>query len=305
MAITAEQRAQRAHSIGGSDAPAIVGASPWKTPLALWLEKVEPESQEVVDSLPMRMGTALEPVILDQFARETGWEVEQYTDTLTDSEHPFLTAHIDGVVCDQGDRFPEGLEAKWVAVATDEWGVPESDQVPPHVFIQCLHYLMLTGWNTWHVAVLFGSRDFRRYTIARDDRLIATLRRHELEFWQLVKERIAPPMTSPQDARLLFKQDNGSVVVATPEVMKNLEMLKHCKREERSYSQLSDDLIASIQQYMGEASTLVDAAGNQVATWRTSKPAKRFDSKAFQKFDPDCYEQFARTGEPVRRFLIK
>lgn len=303
MTITAEQRARRAHSIGGSDAPAIVGASPWKTPLALWLDKVEPEQQEMLDSLPMRIGTALEPVILEQFERETGMLVETCEDTLTDIEHPFLTGHIDGIVVDNGPR--HGVEAKWVSMPSDEWGVPGSDQVPPHVFIQCLHYMMVTGWHQWHVAVLFGSRDFRTYTIGRDEKMILALRKHELEFWQLVQERIAPPMSAPADARLLFKRDDGSAKIASPEIESEIERWKHCKREEKAYAEMCDNIAIRVQAFLGESATLLDHDGKPLATWKAGKPPERFDTKAFKQANPELHAQFIRTGDPVRRFLVK
>jgi hypothetical protein len=55
---------------------------------------------------------------------------------------------------------------------------------------------------------------------------------------------------------------------------------------------------------MGEADTLV--SGDAVlATWKSAKPAIRFDAKAFQVAHADLYHEFLRAGEATRRFLLK
>ena len=50
---------------------------------------------------------------------------------------------------------------------------------------------------------------------------------------------------------------------------------------------------------------LIDASGAVLATWKASAPAKRLDSAALKDAHPDLYQQFIKTGEPSRRFLIK
>jgi hypothetical protein len=62
---------------------------------------------------------------------------------------------------------------------------------------------------------------------------------------------------------------------------------------------------AEVMKYMGEAGTLLDANEKPVATWRTSKPTNRFDTKVFQKEHPEIYAQYLKIGEPTRAFRLK
>ena len=56
---------------------------------------------------------------------------------------------------------------------------------------------------------------------------------------------------------------------------------------------------------MGDFDTLVDDSGKALATWKSAKPSQRFDTDSFKKAHADIYQQFIKTGEPSRRFLLK
>jgi putative phage-type endonuclease len=300
MTITAEQRAARQYSIGGSDAPVIAGVSPYKTPLALWLEKIGGPGDDT-STLPMRVGNALENLIIDEWGRETGKAVVPVIQTITDHKLSFITAHIDGRV--PGEY--EGIEAKSVGFAGDEWGPSETDIVPPNVFIQCSHYMMVTGWQRWHVGAIFGGREFRHYTLERNDAIITRLRELEVEFWSNVTNRIAPPMMTPADARLLFTQDDGSTLVASPDIVDLHARLAHVKGERQSYEDLEDELKAKIQSFMGNAKVLKSPTGETLATWSSAKPSQRIDLAALRSNEPLTASQYTITVPGYRRFLCK
>jgi len=301
MTITAEQRAMRAQGIGGSDAPIIAGVSPWKTPLALWMEKRGTTTEISEANLPMKIGTALESLILNEWAAQTGREVTLQDSTLFALGNRTLFAHIDGQV--KGCN--EGIEAKWVGRPNAEWGDPDTDAVPAHVFIQCAHYLMVTGWNRWHVAACMGGQDVRVYVIERNEAIIEHLRAMELEFWRKVQDGTPPDMQNAADARLRWPRDDGSQITASPDVLEILAQLQHVRNEARDYAVMQDKLEGEVQKYMGEASTLVNAAGAVYATWKLSKPSERLDTKALRAACPDVAQQFTITAPGSRRFLLK
>jgi putative phage-type endonuclease len=62
---------QRRHGIGGSDAAAALGLSPWKTPLSLYLEKTG-DARPFRDNESMLWGRVLEPAIRAEYTRRTG-----------------------------------------------------------------------------------------------------------------------------------------------------------------------------------------------------------------------------------------
>lgn len=304
MTISNEQRLARKNSIGGSDAPIIANVSPWKTRLQLFLEKTSEEPPPFLTTLPMQIGTALEPVIINEFGVRTGQEVTAFEQTLFHPSYPMMTGHIDGAIIENGQPVA-GVESKWVGRITDEWGETGTDHVPAHVMLQCVHYMMVTGWQSWNVAALFGGTEFRWYEIQRNDVLIDALLKMELEFWQMIQARTPPPITNPIDARLLYKQDDGSSVIADTKTALAFFELQNLKLQRDSLESEIDEKTAEIQHFMGEHSTLTDQAGRILATWKTAKPATRIDTKALKENAPDIYRQFSVTGEPARRFLLK
>jgi hypothetical protein len=56
---------------------------------------------------------------------------------------------------------------------------------------------------------------------------------------------------------------------------------------------------------MGKHSTLVDSQGKILATWKSSKPGARFDSKALKEAMPDIHSQFTKQTNGSRRFILK
>ena len=67
----------RAKYLGGSDVGAILGLSPYKTPLDVWLEKTGKQSEQK-DSLPLRFGSFAESFVASEYARATANPLTEY-----------------------------------------------------------------------------------------------------------------------------------------------------------------------------------------------------------------------------------
>ena len=70
-ALTAEHLAARKRGIGGSDAPAVLGVSPWRTPLDVYLDKTD-QSDPVETTEAMEWGSRLEDQIAAAAAERLG-----------------------------------------------------------------------------------------------------------------------------------------------------------------------------------------------------------------------------------------
>ena len=62
----------RRTGIGASDSPAILGASPWSSGLAVYAEKIDTDAPIEEESERLMWGHILEPVILERFVKVTG-----------------------------------------------------------------------------------------------------------------------------------------------------------------------------------------------------------------------------------------
>jgi len=294
MTDTADRRA----GLGASDAPAALGLSPWKTPLELFLEKTG-RAAPVEENLSMRIGRALEPVVLAAFTEQTGLAVTRQQERITCPRFPWRWATVDGIASDGAL-----VEAK---TATDpaEWGEPGTDQIPRHYIVQVQHALACTGLALAYVPVLIAARDFRIYEVRRDEAIIEAITEREIEFWSRVERDDPPPLTSPDDVKMRWPVDNGSSVLAEPEDVETIARLRELKSSSKALNAQIEQLETRIKARMGEAAQLVDADGRVLVTWKASKPALRFDTEAFKLAHPDLYAAFRKPGAPSRRFLLK
>ncbi|MFU7797208.1 YqaJ viral recombinase family protein, partial [Pseudomonas aeruginosa] len=67
----------RTKYLGGSDVAGILGISPWRTPLDVYLDKVQPRTGPV-DPAKQKIftrGQRMEPYVIDLLAEETGLKI--------------------------------------------------------------------------------------------------------------------------------------------------------------------------------------------------------------------------------------
>ena len=181
----------RQKGIGGSDAAAIFGMSRWKSPIDIWLSKTIEIEEEDEQSEAAYWGTVLEDVVAKEFAERTGLKVRRRNAMLQHDEHDFMIADIDREIVGQ----KVGLECKTAsAYKKEEWA---DDEIPVEYLIQCQHYMAVTGYEAWWIAVLVGGNTFIYKKIDRDEEFIEMLIKAEMDFWNNhVVPNVMPPTST-------------------------------------------------------------------------------------------------------------
>lgn len=93
--------------IGGSDAAAVCGLSPWTSPVELWRIKTGQKKQKDISAnAAVERGVRMEPALRELYAAMNPQiRVEHYPyDILAQSERPWLTATLDGDLTDENGR---------------------------------------------------------------------------------------------------------------------------------------------------------------------------------------------------------
>lgn len=311
-----EKSTQRSHGIGGSDIAALLGLSPYKTPLELWAEKVGHPGIKETQAIHLRFGQHVEPFIAREYERSTGLVTHLYPKTLTHPVHEFMYGHIDRFVTpsNQGSssdhEIPKTdtlLECKSASVYNrDQWGEPGTEQVPSSYLLQCAWYMAITGCTKADIAVLLGNQDFRVYRITRDTELENMLIDQAKKFWEeYVRPCVAPPPQSVNDARILYPYDKlGQRADASQELYAAHQKYQKLSAELTRISDELDAIKSHIMTAMGPAQELI-YGGKVLATWKNSKPAKRLDTQALKAAHPEVAEKFMVEGVVSRRFCIK
>lgn len=290
---------ERNSGLGASDAPVALGLSPWRSPFELWLEKVG-RGAAFEETLPTRVGKALEPVIVTLFMQKTGLIVSDAQRQIVDPVNPWRWVTVDGIVED-GSL----LEAKAISWTPDEWGAPGTDQIPMPYLVQTQHGLGCSGLKQAYVPVLFEAKRFEVYLVPRDEAIIAKITEQELAFWQRVLDNNPPPVISSNDSKLMYARDTGSTVIADPETVGRVETLKTMRLALEAATQQADQVQAEVMAYIGESAVLAGPDGSTLATWRTGKGRSYIDAEGLRRKHPRIAKQFTKTAADSRRFLLK
>ena len=176
-----EWHAARA-GIGGSDIGVIMGKSQYKSPYTLWAEK-----SNLIDNnsstIPMRLGTALEPAIRQFFKDENEeWLIVHNTGTWQSTEFEWMKANPDGII-EWADGTFGVLEIKHSAVYVTE--IPESWK------LQVLWYLYVLGLKRGVVCAVIGGR-YTEFEVVWDETLVLDIKGRVRGFYGLVESGIEP-----------------------------------------------------------------------------------------------------------------
>ena len=291
MALDLEARKK---GIGGSDAGAILGVSPWKTPLQVYMDKVG-ATDPIQDNDSMFWGRTLEPVIRQRYADVTNRKVVVPDTLITHPKFEFMIGNLDGITSDN-----RVLEIK-TARSAEGWGEPGSNEIPDSYMIQVQHYMLITAIPVADVAVLIGGSDFRIYEIPAEPELMELMIEKETGFWSRVINRDPPEPITYQDMLLKYgRASKESRVQADVVAMAAVARLKEIKAIAKEEDELKTVIMAAFR----ESDTLMD--NNKVlATWKAGNGSKRFNAKLFEAENPELYKKYIVRSEPTRRLLLK
>lgn len=282
---------ERRKGIGGTDAAAILGLSKYATEHDVWLRK-QGLAPEVRENEAMWWGRELEDIIARRYSEVTSYPLlnPQHPDgskrLVYHPDHPELIGSPDRLVVSR----PLGLEIKTASVYTaDEWGREGTDEIPLAYVAQCAHYMAITGFPRWDVAVLIGGSDFRLYHLHRDEAMEQALVAKLIDWWQrrIVQGEEPPIDGSEASARFLagkYPAHNSPRVRAdaiAEEVglglLKAREEVEAASAKEQLYMNRMKQLIGDAEGMDGEAFrvTWMSARGRTTTDWRAVAEAFR------------------------------
>lgn len=260
----------RQKGIGGSDVAAICGMSRYKSPIAVYLDKLG-EMPPLEDNPRMKAGRKLEAIIADWFAEETGLKVQKRNAIFQNPEHPVMLANIDRWLPGKN----AGLECKNTSeYSREDWS---GTQAPTEYIMQCNHYMAVTGADRWYIAVLIGGWDLQWRVIERDEDLIKNLITVEENFWEDHVLAKVPPAYSHQDTELIKERfpDSEPTIFHLPEsAYPIIQDLYLARADEKNAERRKDTAVNQIKGMM-ETAELGYFQGELKFTWKTNKKGAR------------------------------
>ena len=291
--IRSEFLLRRRAGIGGSDVAAIMGLSPWKTPLDVFQAKTSEDPADDTMSEPAYWGIVLEDVVAQEFAKRTSRKVQRVNQQLHHPEHEWMVANIDRAIVTPGSRTRLGddgrllgadgiLECKTAsAYKAGEWGRDgDDDAIPVHYAAQGMWYLAVTGLPYCDFAALIGGQKFVTKRIERDDETIAVLIEQCRAFWfDHVVARKPPDPINGTDALKLFPVDNGNSIEANEAALIAYNDAVVLRTQIEQAKTELEARISTIKTCMGEASELT-LDGRKLLSWKKAEDTIKTNWKA-------------------------
>lgn len=310
----AEWLEERRKAIGGSDAAAIVGLSAYATPYTVWADKTG-RLPEKPDSEAMRQGRDLEQYVADRFCERANKKVRNFRAIIRNPKYPFAAANIDRAV----NRESAGLECKTTSLLNLKKF--KGGEFPETYYCQCVHYLAVTEFKRWYLAVLILNQGFYTFQLTRienddtpewcdgsvyvSDDEIAALMDVEREFWEFVKDDTPPALsgTEPDSAALeaIYRGGEESAITLFGRdklIARYFELKNEITEREKERDAIKQTLQADLgDNERGEAQ-------GYAVTWK-SQSRSTFDAKSFAKDNPDLDLSGYYKTSSFRKFDIK
>ena len=268
---------RRKEAIGGSDAAAVIGMSPYKSPYELWAEK-RGMIEGFTGNTTTRVGQYLEDLVATMWSEETGKKVRRKNAMLKNDLYPFAHANLDRVVVGE-DAF---LEIKTTNSVPIMRAIRKSTEFPEAYYAQVVHYMAVTGMKKAYLAVLVNCRELYTYELERDEAEIAALMDAERIFWSHVTNGTAPGVDGSESCtealRAIYPNSTGDKVDLWS-CDSYLEQYTIIGRQIKELKKLQDECANHVKEFMQEAGK---GESGRFKVSYTTQERKTFDAKRFE-----------------------
>lgn len=294
----------RKQGIGGSDAGAILGVNPYSSPMDVYINKINDDTDiEDEDNESMRLGRDLEAYVAERFCEETGLKVRRSNNMYAHPDYPFMIADVDRLIVGKENGLI-GLECKTASpYSADKW---KDGQIPAHYLAQCYHYMAVLGAKAWYIAVVIYGKEFKYIKIERDEEIINNLIQIEKQFWE--QNVIARCMPEPDGSEAAndfineyFKESRHELSIPLLGFDEKLERRMEIDKLMNKLKAEKLQIEQEVKVFMKEAEFAEDE--NFIVSWKQSI-SNRLDTNRLKKEMPDIYKRFCKQITS-RRFIVK
>ncbi len=313
--------AERRTGIGGSDIAAILGVSPYRTAVDVWMDKTG-RATKIEENEAMYWGTVLEDIVAREYARRTGIKVERINRIVRKPGSEWMLANLDRI-CWQDGQMPvvrrtgrivsrHALECKTASAwKSDVWNHAEDigdTPLPVEYTAQVMWYMAVADLDVVDVAVLIGGQKYAQHRVERDDETIRAMVERAEAFWfGNVVAGIAPAPVNSDDAKSLFPSDDGQSIEADDDMLYDIRQAQSIKQEITLLSNELDVVTTRIKSRMKTACAITQG-GAPLVTWKSNRDSTKTDWKAaYAALNPpgDHIAAFQTTSTGARPFVLK
>lgn len=303
----------REAGIGSSEVATVLGANTYETPYQLWLRKTGRAPSVEQENFLMKAGHYLEDAISRFCADEAGLDIVKSSAAefvVVDKEKPFMRVSPDRYAFPKDAKHTN--ENRTIIECKSTQKAVDPDNISRYWFCQISYQMHVTRIGTAHLAWLTQGRDFDYKMFSYDPDFCQFIEEEVERFWMdCVVGGREPALTTVGDVLLKFpRQEEGKKAFATDEVVDLWSQLRDTNEEIKRLTATKEEIEGALKLSMQDAEALVIPADKEtperyLATWKASKPSKKFDADALKTAEPEVYAKYLREVQGSRRFSLK
>lgn len=272
----------RKKGIGGSESAILLGLNEYKSPLDVYLDKVDPNIKEDAPTLPMQAGTILEPLVAELYSKETGYKLKNPNRIYKHKKYKFLIGTPDRIIIDK----EKGNGILEIKTTNGFYKRTWESEIPPSYYCQLQHYLAVTGLKWGSIAVLVDNRDFFYYNYERDEEFIKVLINKVSDFWNnFILKEIKPEPINKNDLLNLYPNIQAKSFETDVNIKAKIKTILSYKEDIKNIKKKVEELEFEIQKEFEENETM-NFEGEVLATFKESK-ISRFNKDLLLEAHPE------------------
>lgn len=282
---------ERRASVGASEVAAVMGMSPWGTPLDVYKSKHGVDKP--FDPLLSWIGHKSETTIADWVHDWSGVPVQLEPAFMARSiDHPYLHASFDRVSSDPFVTWQFKTAHQYTGHKWDEG-------IPTDIRVQVQAEMLVAGTPRAAVVVWIGGREFRLFWEDRDnvfieDHMIPALQ----SFWAQVEAGTPPPPSTLGEVADQW-HDSGDEMEAPPELQEWIEkrafLLATAKENEDDAKKIQVEISKFMLDQNVERFTV---GGKTLLTYKKQNGRASFDQKRLREDHPEIAAEYMTQGAP-------
>lgn len=302
-------------TIGSSTVAAILGVSPWQSPMQAWATLTGLVERTDTDDRVKRRGRIIEPALREEHARVIGVPITpgpayEAEPLVAPAPNDWAHCRPDGFYLD-GEEIVSVVEIKTTR-SFDGWGDDGSADVPVYYASQVVWQMGVLSLRGAHVqgtdlvAYCPMSEEIRTYHIPYNAEQFGRMLDVVGDWYRRHVVAGEPPPVDGSEAtrkvlaRLYSGGEEKVVIEPTDDDRADAAVILTAQSTIAASEALADAAKARIMERIGKAGA-TEIKG--VARWSPVKGRSGFDSKAALAADPSL-TRFQTTGEPTRRLTI-
>ena len=288
--------------LGSSDAAAVVGLNPYRTPMAVWNDKMGLTPIDDTDpSEATHWGHVLEPIVAREWSRQTGYRIRRVHAILVHDTVSWMGCDLD-FVCTTLDG-PRIVEVKTTA---EHNAGRFNEGIPDDHYIQIQHQLLVTQLPWAYYVLLLGGQRLMATRVDADAEIQAALFQREQAFWDRLQRHDPPLDTASVDDILTWQGDrHEETMVLGEDAAWHFRQYAEWTRIKEEAEATRDQHKAALLTLLGTAKTgrFTDAAGDRWSVQVVESHRETINKKELDRIAPD-WRDVAATQKTIQSVRV-